>query len=79
MSEQLPVSRAYIDEAMSHVQFKTLAHDGTWYGEIPGFQGVWANAKSLDACREELREVLEDWLALKRERGVSIPGLAAAP
>ena len=33
--------------------------DGTFYGEILGFQGVYANAETLEACREQLQEVLE--------------------
>ncbi|MCZ6479932.1 MAG: hypothetical protein O6929_05965 [candidate division NC10 bacterium] len=32
---------------------------------MPGFTGVWANSDTQDACREELREVLKEWLALK--------------
>jgi hypothetical protein len=27
--------------------------------------GVWANESTLDACREVLQEVLEEWLVLK--------------
>jgi predicted RNase H-like HicB family nuclease len=41
--------------------------DGTWWAEIPGFKGVWANAGSLKGCLEELKEVLHEWLLLKRE------------
>jgi predicted RNase H-like HicB family nuclease len=43
--------------------------DGSWYAEIPGFTGVWANGDTEDACREELREVLKEWLALKLRDG----------
>ncbi|MGI8689017.1 MAG: hypothetical protein ACR2M3_10595 [Thermomicrobiales bacterium] len=35
-----------------------------FFATIPGFQGVWAHAKTVEECREELREVLEDWLFL---------------
>ena len=41
-----------------------LEDDGTFYGSIPGIRGVWANAPTLEACRAELEEVLEDWLLL---------------
>lgn len=43
---------SYINEAMRLAKYEIL-EDHTYYGEIPGFQGVWANADSLDACREE--------------------------
>jgi predicted RNase H-like HicB family nuclease len=50
----------YIRAAMHRAKYEILP-DGTFYGEIPGFQGVWANAPSLEACREELQQVLEGW------------------
>jgi predicted RNase H-like HicB family nuclease len=51
-----------------------ILRDGTYFGEIPGLKGVWANASSLERCREELREVLEAWLLLKVRRGEQVPG-----
>ena len=36
-----------------------ILSDGTRCAEIPGFQGVWANADSREECQEELNEVLE--------------------
>jgi predicted RNase H-like HicB family nuclease len=44
---------------------KYESDDGSFYGEIPGFQGVWANASSLEACRDELQSALEDWILFK--------------
>ena len=54
----------YIQEAMKRSRYKTLG-DGTYFGEIPGLVGVWANERTLDLCREVLQEVLEEWLVLK--------------
>jgi predicted RNase H-like HicB family nuclease len=54
----------YINTAMRHARYDILPEGGGYYGEIPGLPGVWANADTLEACREELREVLEDWIAL---------------
>ena len=54
----------YINVAAASARFTTLA-DKTYFGEIPGFDGVWANAKSRKECRVALREVLEDWIVLK--------------
>jgi len=50
-----------------------ILSDGTFYGEIPGFQGVYANAKTLEDCREELREVLEGWIVLGLRMGHLLP------
>lgn len=54
----------YIQAAMKRARYEILADDGSYYGEIDGFPGVWANADTLEACREELIEVLEDWLLI---------------
>jgi len=54
---------AYIDAAMARARYKII-EDGTYFGEIPRLQGVWANTKTLEQCRRELQEVLEDWLKL---------------
>jgi predicted RNase H-like HicB family nuclease len=67
---------SYIQQALSLATYKII-DDKTYSGEIPGFLGVWANDKSLERCRQELQEVLEDWIVLKlrgRERLPSIRG-----
>ncbi len=43
----------YIHSAMRLAKYEIL-EDGQYYGEIPGFNGVWAQADNLEACREEL-------------------------
>ena len=50
-----------------------LLEDETCFGEIPGIPGVWANDRSLDKCREQLQEVLEEWLILKLRDHDPIP------
>jgi predicted RNase H-like HicB family nuclease len=62
----------YIHAAMRHATYEVLA-DKTFYGSIPGFQGVWANASTLEACRDELQEVLEGWLLLRIADHLSLP------
>ena len=62
----------YIQKAVERAEYKKL-DDGTWYAEIPGFEGVWANKKSVEKCRKELIEVLEEWLFLKIRDSDPIP------
>jgi predicted RNase H-like HicB family nuclease len=45
------------------------------YAELPGLEGVWANADTREAATEELREVLEDWILLRVSKGLSIPDI----
>lgn len=62
----------YIHSAMRLAQYEIL-EDGTYYGEIPGFQGVYANAEALETCRDELQDVLEGWIILGLRLGHSLP------
>lgn len=62
----------YIRTAMRQATYEILS-DGTFYGEIPDFQGVYANEKTLEACREQLQEVLEGWIILGLRLGHTLP------
>jgi predicted RNase H-like HicB family nuclease len=62
----------YIQSSLEQSQYKIL-EDGTWFAEIPGFEGVWANSKTVENCRQELIEVLEEWLILKFQDGDQVP------
>jgi predicted RNase H-like HicB family nuclease len=54
----------YVQKAVEKARYKQL-EDGSWFAEIPGFKGVWANEKTVEACRKELWSVLEEWVMLK--------------
>ena len=60
---------AYINAAMRKAHYKNLPENEGYFGKIEVLQGVWANADSLEACREELREVLEEWILLGIKMG----------
>lgn len=62
----------YIHEAMKLAKYKIL-DDGSYYGDIPGFRGVLANAENLEECRDELQETLEEWILLGIRLGDSLP------
>jgi predicted RNase H-like HicB family nuclease len=62
----------YIRAAMQHAEYKKL-DNGDWFAEIPGFDGVWADAPNVETCRGELEEVLGEWLLLKIRDGDPLP------
>lgn len=64
---------AFLAKKMRAARYKILT-DHTYFGEIPGLRGVWANTQNLETCREELRRVLEDWLLFRVRLGKKIPG-----
>ena len=63
----------YIRAAMGKARYEILADDGSFYGEIPGFQGAYANAVTLEDCREQLQQVLEDWIFLSVSKNLPLP------
>jgi len=63
----------YLEAAMRHAHYKILPDDEQYYGEIPECNGVYANADTLEECREQLEEVLEEWILLRVSRGLHAP------
>jgi len=53
----------YVSEAMARATYRIL-DDWTYFGEIPGLSGVWADEATLEECRRVLQEVLGEWLLL---------------
>lgn len=49
---------------MARAHYELIDGGATVYGAIPGLDGVYATADSVEACRSDLREVLEEWLLL---------------
>ena len=63
----------YIKSAMQLATYQLLDGGEGYFGEIPGFQGLWANAHTLEACQVELEEALEEWILLGLKLGHSLP------
>jgi predicted RNase H-like HicB family nuclease len=66
---------AYIQAAMRRATYEILPDNEGYYGEIPGLQGVYANADTLEECRDELQSVLEGWIALGLALGHPFPDI----
>ena len=60
---------------MKKAKFKKI--DGkTYFGEIVGIRGVWANSRTLSECKKQLQEVFEDWLVVSLKTDKKIPGFS---
>lgn len=66
---------AYIQAALRKAHYEILPEGEGYFGAIEGLQGVWAQAETLEACREELREVLEEWIILGLRMGHPLPSI----
>lgn len=65
----------FIQAAMRKAHYEILPNGEGYFGKIPGLQGVWANAATLEACRAELQEVLEEWIIVGLRMGDPIPAI----
>lgn len=63
----------YLSAAMRRATFEVIEDDGSFYGRIPALEGVWANSATLEDCRAELEQVLEEWLSLRLSERLPIP------
>lgn len=63
----------YIHAALKKATYEILPENEGYFGKIPELQGVWAKGETLEACREELQEVLEEWIILGLKTGAPIP------
>ena len=65
--------KRYIQAALQHAKYEILTDDGSFYGEIPPCNGVYANAPTLEECREQLEEVLEEWILFRIYKNLALP------
>lgn len=66
---------AYIQEGMRRATYEIIENPEPYYGHIPDLQGVYAVGATLEACRDELQSVLEDWILVGLRLGHTIPPL----
>ena len=67
----------YVATALERAQYR-LIDDATFAGTVRGLRGVIATGPTLEACRRELAEVIEEWILVRVARGLAIPRLGKA-
>ncbi len=65
----------YIEEALKRARYEIINDEEPYYGEVEELKGVWAIGKSLEECRNNLKEVIEGWILLSIKKGIEIPRL----
>ena len=66
--------REYVDRGLRRARYDKL-EDGSFVGEVPELQGVLATAATLEECRNQLAEVIEEWVLVRVSRGLPVPVL----
>jgi predicted RNase H-like HicB family nuclease len=64
---------SYIHAVMTQAQYRIIPENDFIYGEIPGFEGVCAKAETLECCRHDLAEALEEWIFFRASRQLPVP------
>jgi predicted RNase H-like HicB family nuclease len=62
----------YIQAALMQAEYDTL-EDGSYVATVPGLQGVIAVGDSLEECRSDLIEVIEEWIVARLQWGYPVP------
>jgi len=50
-----------------------IEDDEPYFASVPELPGVWASGKTVEECRKELIEVIEEWIVARLHRGLPIP------
>ena len=66
--------REYVEKALRSARYDKL-DDDTFYGEVPRLRGVLATAETLEDCRNQLAEVVEEWVLVRVAKGLPVPRL----
>lgn len=65
----------YIQTALDQAHYEMIEDEEPFYGEAAALQGVWATGKTLEACRRNLAEAIEDWVLFSVAKGLPVPVL----
>ncbi|TBV81132.1 MAG: type II toxin-antitoxin system HicB family antitoxin [Desulfobulbaceae bacterium] len=65
----------YVEEALRRAKYELIEDEEPYYGEIRELKGIWASGKTLEECRDNLKDVVEGWILLSVKRGLNIPVL----
>jgi predicted RNase H-like HicB family nuclease len=65
----------YIQTALEYAHYEIIQDEEPFYGEVPPLKGVWASGKTLEECRRNLAEAIEDWVLFSVAKGLPIPAL----
>jgi predicted RNase H-like HicB family nuclease len=74
-AREVTMIRDYIDAALERARCTQL-EDGSYCAEVRGLRGAIATGATLESCRSQPQEVVEEWILVRVARGLDIPVLA---
>jgi predicted RNase H-like HicB family nuclease len=67
----------YIHAALEKARYEIIEDDEPYYGEVPELDGVWATGSTLEECRKNLEEVIDEWIVFRLRKGLSLPPIGS--
>ncbi len=64
----------YIAKALERAAYEPIEH-GSYCATVRGLRGVLATGPSVEECRQNLAEVVEEWLLVRVAKHLPIPTL----
>jgi predicted RNase H-like HicB family nuclease len=68
------VITSYVDQALRRAHYSSL-EDGTFCATVPALPGIIATGATVEECRDQLAEVVEEWVLVRVARGLRVPPL----
>jgi predicted RNase H-like HicB family nuclease len=67
----------YVERALRRARY-VEAEDGSYCGTVAGLRGVISTGSTLEVCRAQLVEVIEEWILVRVARGLAVPPMGGA-
>ncbi|MDQ1274448.1 MAG: hypothetical protein QG610_19 [Euryarchaeota archaeon] len=64
----------YIQAALGRVKYEIIDDEEPYYGEISELEGVWATGRTLEECRKNLEEVIDEWIVFRLRNELYLRG-----
>ena len=63
----------FIQAAIRDAQYNWMDEDKAFFATVEGLPGLWTSAPTIEECRQELIENLEEWILFNLTHRVEIP------
>ena len=67
----------YIQAALENARYEIINDEEPYYGEVPGLEGVWSSGNTLEECRKNLEEIIDEWVIVRLAKGLPIPQIGS--
>ncbi|WP_331456193.1 type II toxin-antitoxin system HicB family antitoxin [Methanosarcina siciliae] len=60
----------FTQTALEKAKYEIIDNIEPYYGEVSELEGVWATGKTLEECRKNLEEVIDEWINFRLRNGL---------